>query len=51
MTKHLRIDAVSEVCCPWSVIGLKSLEEALRPVGGEVNADLHFGPWSSIRSL
>jgi predicted DsbA family dithiol-disulfide isomerase len=45
MSKRLRIDFVSDVSCPWCVIGLKSLEEALRRVGGEVTFDLHFQPF------
>jgi predicted DsbA family dithiol-disulfide isomerase len=45
MSKQLRIDFVSDVSCPWCVIGLKSLEEALRRVGGDVSFDLHFQPF------
>jgi predicted DsbA family dithiol-disulfide isomerase len=45
MSKRLRIDFVSDVSCPWCVIGLKSLEEALRRVGSEVTFDLHFQPF------
>jgi predicted DsbA family dithiol-disulfide isomerase len=45
MTKHIKIDFVSDVSCPWCVIGLKSLEEALRRLGSEVTADMHFQPF------
>ena len=45
MTKQLRIDFVSDVSCPWCVIGLKSLEQALERVDGEVAATLHFQPF------
>jgi predicted DsbA family dithiol-disulfide isomerase len=45
MNKHLRIDFVSDVSCPWCVIGLKSLEEALRRVGADLAFDLHFQPF------
>jgi predicted DsbA family dithiol-disulfide isomerase len=45
MSKHIKIDFVSDVSCPWCVIGLKALEEALRRVGSEVTADLHFQPF------
>jgi predicted DsbA family dithiol-disulfide isomerase len=45
MTKHIKIDFVSDVSCPWCVIGLKSLEEALRRLGGEVAVDMHFQPF------
>ncbi|WP_332776055.1 DsbA family oxidoreductase [Polaromonas sp.] len=45
MTKKLKIDFVSDVSCPWCAIGLKSLDEALARVGGEVEAELHFQPF------
>jgi predicted DsbA family dithiol-disulfide isomerase len=45
MNKHIRIDFVSDVSCPWCVIGLKSLEAALRRIGGEVTAEMHFQPF------
>src|ERR1700759_502032 len=42
---QLKIDFVSDVSCPWCVIGLKSLETALASLKGEVSADLHFQPF------
>jgi predicted DsbA family dithiol-disulfide isomerase len=42
---QLRIDFVSDVSCPWCVIGLKSLETALAAVKDDVTADLHFQPF------
>jgi predicted DsbA family dithiol-disulfide isomerase len=45
MNKRLRIDFVSDVSCPWCVIGLKALEVALLRVGGEVTAHIHFQPF------
>lgn len=44
MTK-LRIDFVSDVVCPWCAVGLASLEQALRQLQGEVEAELHFQPF------
>ena len=41
----LRIDFVSDVSCPWCVIGLKSLEQALAKLDGTVQADIHFQPF------
>jgi predicted DsbA family dithiol-disulfide isomerase len=41
----MRIDFVSDVSCPWCAIGLKSLEQALERVAGEVQADIHFQPF------
>jgi predicted DsbA family dithiol-disulfide isomerase len=43
--KHLKIDFVSDVVCPWCAIGLKSLEQALQRLDGQVAAQLHFQPF------
>jgi predicted DsbA family dithiol-disulfide isomerase len=43
--KQLRIDFVSDVSCPWCVIGLKSLEQALDKVADEVSVEVHFQPF------
>jgi predicted DsbA family dithiol-disulfide isomerase len=45
MDKRIRIDFVSDISCPWCVIGLKALEAALHRVGSEVTADIHFQPF------
>jgi predicted DsbA family dithiol-disulfide isomerase len=42
MATQLKIDFVSDVSCPWCVIGLKSLEAALAKLKGEVAAHLHY---------
>ena len=36
---------MSDVSCPWCVIGLKSLEQALENVGDAASAELHFQPF------
>ena len=41
----LRIDFVSDVVCPWCAVGLASLEQALRQLQGEVEAEIHFHPF------
>ena len=41
----LRIAFLSDVSCPWCVIGLKSLEQALAKLDGTVQADIHFQPF------
>ena len=41
----IRIDFVSDVACPWCVIGLKSLEQALAKLDKEVEAEIHFQPF------
>jgi predicted DsbA family dithiol-disulfide isomerase len=45
MTASLKIDFVSDVACPWCVIGLRSLDVALARLSGEVEADIHFQPF------
>jgi predicted DsbA family dithiol-disulfide isomerase len=42
MTAPLRIDFVSDVVCPWCVIGMKSLEAALAELGDAVQPEWHF---------
>lgn len=41
----LKIDFVSDVSCPWCIIGLKALEQAADRLKGEVAIDLHFQPF------
>ncbi|HEY7641474.1 MAG TPA: DsbA family oxidoreductase [Steroidobacteraceae bacterium] len=41
----LKIDFVSDVSCPWCVIGLRSLEQALERTGVAAAADIHFQPF------
>jgi predicted DsbA family dithiol-disulfide isomerase len=45
MSKHIKIDFVSDVSCPWCVIGLKSLEAALSRLGDDILVDMHFQPF------
>ena len=45
MTTLLKIDFVSDISCPWCAIGLKSLDQALARVAGEISAELHFQPF------
>ncbi|MDM4765417.1 DsbA family oxidoreductase [Pelomonas sp. SE-A7] len=43
--KQIKIDFVSDVSCPWCAIGLKSLEQALAGLQGEIQASVHFQPF------
>lgn len=46
MTKPLHIDFVSDVVCPWCVVGLGGLETALEKLKGEgVTAEIAFQPF------
>lgn len=45
MAAPLRIDFVSDVACPWCVVGLRSLMKALEAVGDQIEAEIHFRPF------
>ena len=45
MTQHLKIDFVSDVACPWCIIGLRGLEQALANAADAVEADITFQPF------
>ncbi|MFZ6747209.1 DsbA family oxidoreductase [Undibacterium sp. JH2W] len=45
MSKEIRIDFVSDVSCPWCIIGLKSLEQAIAEIGSEAAVQVHFQPF------
>lgn len=41
----LRIDIVSDVVCPWCIIGLKQVEKALTLVDRELAVETHWHPF------
>jgi predicted DsbA family dithiol-disulfide isomerase len=45
MTQHLKIDFVSDIACPWCVIGLRGLQVALERVSDQVSAEVAFQPF------
>jgi predicted DsbA family dithiol-disulfide isomerase len=45
MSTALKIDFVSDVSCPWCVVGLRALNQALADLGDEVKAEIHFQPF------
>ncbi|MFX4662412.1 DsbA family protein, partial [Acinetobacter baumannii] len=45
MPKLMKIDFVSDVSCPWCIIGLRGLEEALARTGDLIDADITFQPF------
>ncbi len=45
MTQKLRIDIVSDVVCPWCIIGYRQLVKALEIVGDEVEPDILWHPF------
>jgi predicted DsbA family dithiol-disulfide isomerase len=44
MTQHLKIDFVSDVLCPWCIIGLRGHEQALANAAAAMEADITFQP-------
>lgn len=45
MPKPMKIDFVSDVSCPWCIIGLRGLEEALERTRDVVDAEITFQPF------
>ena len=45
MKKHLTIDFVSDVSCPWCAVGLASLQQALARLDGAVTTQITFQPF------
>ena len=45
MPTPIKIDFVSDVSCPWCVVGLRSLQQAIERIGDDVQVDLHFQPF------
>ncbi|MBL4296800.1 DsbA family oxidoreductase [Vibrio fluvialis] len=43
--RTLRIDIVSDVVCPWCIIGYKRLQAALSILSNEVRAEIHWHPF------
>ena len=45
ITAQLKVDFVSDVSCPWCVIGLNAFEQALARLPVAVEATIHFQPF------
>jgi len=45
MTRPMKIDFVSDVSCPWCIIGLRGLEEALARTSDLIDAQITFQPF------
>ncbi|NEQ96922.1 MAG: DsbA family oxidoreductase [Cyanothece sp. SIO2G6] len=45
MKKTLRIDIVSDIVCPWCIIGYKRLEKAMQTFERVITFDLHWHPF------
>ena len=51
MGKPMKIDFVSDDSCPWCIIGLRGLEEALTRIADIVDAEIHFQPFELNPSM
>jgi predicted DsbA family dithiol-disulfide isomerase len=45
MATELKIDIVSDVSCPWCIIGFKALQEALKEVAPDITASIEWQPF------
>jgi len=45
MSKHLKLDIVSDVSCPWCIIGYQSLNQALAKLAPDVSVDITWQPF------
>lgn len=43
--KNVRIDIVSDVMCPWCVVGFMGLSKALEAMEDKINAEIHWQPF------
>jgi predicted DsbA family dithiol-disulfide isomerase len=42
---HLKIDIVSDVSCPWCIIGYQALNQALSNLAPDIQADITWKPF------
>ncbi len=45
MTDKIKIDIVSDVVCPWCVVGYKRLEKAIKELGVEDKVEIEWHPF------
>lgn len=45
MATQLKIDFISDIACPWCVIGLRNMETALAAIGDEIEPYIRFEPF------
>ena len=45
MSRHLKLDIVSDVSCPWCIIGYQSLNQALTKLAPDISADITWQPF------
>jgi predicted DsbA family dithiol-disulfide isomerase len=45
MSKHLQLDIVSDISCPWCIIGYQSLSQALARLEPNISVDITWQPF------
>ena len=45
MSKHLKLDIISDVSCPWCIIGYQSLNQALIKLAPDISAEITWQPF------
>lgn len=45
MATELKIDIVSDISCPWCIIGFKALQAALKEVAPDITASIEWQPF------
>ena len=45
MTRKMKFDFVSDISCPWCIIGLRGLEIALERIGDEIDPEIVLHPF------
>ena len=45
MNKHLTLDIVSDISCPWCIIGYQSLSQALARLAPNISVDITWQPF------
>jgi len=45
MSKHLKLDIVSDISCPWCIIGYQSLNQALTQLAPDISVDITWQPF------
>lgn len=45
MATQLKIDFISDISCPWCVVGLRNMEAALANIGEDIEAYVRFEPF------
>ena len=45
MATQLKIDFISDISCPWCVVGLRNMEQALAAIGDDIETYIRFEPF------